>query len=246
MILNLIKKIVAQKNRLRAYMMSLSESYYYREYFIDSKKKLIFLVISKNACSSIKKTFLKKKIEDAYSIHTDQTANQFRKNKIAKSESDMFKFCFVRNPFDRIYSCYKSKLIHDPKNGFNHFQYYLFGYLSKSKSFDDFVKRIVKIPDCIADRHFHSQYNYIYKTNTHKIDFIGKFENLERDFEPIRKKYGLEELPNFNKTQNNKAEWKNYYTKNLADLVHQKYKKDFDIWYPTAHKELIEHLNKGK
>ncbi len=85
----------------------------------------------------------------------------------------------------------------------------------------------------------------MYKNGKCSVDYIGRFENIENDFEPIRKKYKLEKLPHFNKTQHKKDEWKEYYTKEIADLVYKRYRKDFDVWYPNAYKELMYYLNIG-
>ena len=163
-------------------------------YCICDKRKIVFFIIGKNACSSIKKTFYKKKFEDNYSIHK----NENRKFFLSKKEKTYFKFAFIRNPFDRVYSCYKSKFINDKKKysiELNYFYSYLFGYLRNCKNFNDFLFKINKIPNFLADRHFKSQYSLLYKNNKCLVDYIGRFENLEKDFEPIRKKYKLEKLP---------------------------------------------------
>ena len=155
-----------------------------------------------------------------------------------------YTFCFVRNPFDRFYSVYMYFL----KGGnLSHItsDINIQKEIKKYENFSNFIKKFdqFKYKDYL---HFLPQYLFIYKKNKCLVDYIGRFENLENDFEPIRKKYGLEKLPHLNKSQECKNEWKDHYTKELADLVYNLYKKDFELWYPDAYKELIDHIEKKK
>lgn len=88
-----------------------------------------------------------------------------------------FKFSFVRNPYDRVYSFYT----------------YLGFYTLVS--FQEFV--IKYLPKVMQDeRNFYfvqPMYNYIYSKNGEKlVDFVGKLENLSQDFKTVAQVLGLD------------------------------------------------------
>lgn len=214
-----------------------------KEYVVLDNKKLVYINNSKVACSSIKRTFIKDEIRDDYSIHN--YGKWKRKSKLNNNEKSYFIFTFVRNPFDRVVSCYESKYIGDRLKGKNPLQFdkYLLGALKKDSGFDGFVKKIIRIPDFLADRHFQSQYNLIFsKSGKCLVDYYGKFENMDEDFLQIQEQYDLESLPHFNRTS--EKNWKKYYTKETAKLVYEKYKKEiYQFGYEQDYIELIEYLD---
>jgi len=97
----------------------------------------------------------------------------------------------VRNPFDRLVSAYKSKFIKDLQIEGVRFNYerYMFGLFSRDESFESFVDKVCKLPDWISDRHFKSQYSTVYEKGTLKVDYIGKFENMDEDFQQLEEKF---------------------------------------------------------
>lgn len=81
-----------------------------------------------------------------------------------------FKFSFVRNPWDRFVSEFKFR-------GFD-----------KNYSFKDFVLRGLPKKDLYSDayRHIIPQYQYLYDDKGNQLeDFVGRFENLQSDFDVI-------------------------------------------------------------
>ena len=199
------------------------------KYVIDDKRKIVYLIISKVACTSIRATFTEHKIGDS-------------KTRLSTQQQDYFKFSFVRNPFDRLYSCYKNKFV--GKSGTRLIDNYPFNYFGHIASFEQFVKKVVRLPDIISDQHFMSQYFHLYKNNVCLVDSVGRFESLAKDFEPIRQKYQLGQLEHYNKSQSKVDEWKSHYTEELAALVYRQYKKDFKLFYPHAYQELLTYIKK--
>ncbi|WHH57485.1 sulfotransferase family 2 domain-containing protein [Petroclostridium sp. X23] len=214
-----------------------------KEYIIVPNKKIVYLNNSKVACSSIKSTFILDETPDDYSIHSK--VKDLSREYYAHEEREYFKFTFVRNPFDRLVSCYESKYKQDRKLGKKklHFDDYLFGYLREDKGFEIFLKKVILIPDFLADRHFQSQYKLIYdKKNRCLVDFVGKYENLSKDFSDIQKKYNLGNLPHFNKTTKNN--WMDYYNLETAKLVYDKYTKDIEVFeYKIEYQQLLNYLS---
>jgi len=98
--------------------------------------------------------------------------------------SDFFKFSFVRNPWKRILSEYRYR------NYFHH------------RSFKDFV--LNKMPRPGFDdkyRHVMPQYDMLHdKDGRLLVDFLGRFETLQQDFDRVCESLGLEnsQLPHRN------------------------------------------------
>jgi hypothetical protein len=66
-----------------------------------------------------------------------------------------------------------------------------------------------------------------------KMDFIGRFENLQDDFNIIARKLGIDEieLPHLRKSQ--RKSFEDYYCKESLKIINRLYKQDFDVFgYP--------------
>jgi hypothetical protein len=100
--------------------------------------------------------------------------------------SRLFKFSFVRNPWARILSEYRYR---------NYFQH---------RSFRDFV--LNKLPEPGWDdkyRHVMPQYDMLHDNNGKLlVDFVGRFESLQEDFDKVCEHLGIEEsqLPHRNRS----------------------------------------------
>lgn len=211
-----------------------------RNFLVLEDKKCAFLVIPKNACTSIKITIGKTYgIKPDYALEIDR---HFKNNlySILKNPDRYFKFAFVRNPYARLVSCYnywisKSYLYDE----------YIF-HIPKNITFAEFVKKIVKIPEFLADKHFVSQYSILYQNGELLVDYIGKIESLEQDWLIVAEKFGFEHSivrENISTPKKSKRDYRLYYTQELADMVYQRYQNDFELLgYQTAHQELLKFL----
>jgi len=125
-----------------------------------------------------------------------------------------FTFTFIRNPWDRVLSLYLFKidtnLIVD--RGFKHF---LENYeVSPWEQTPDTYENILEIPD-----------------GAKPIDFIGRFENLQEDFQQLSKKIGLDKYKltdGYNKTYHN--HYSNYYDGESKKKIYDLYKKDIEFF----------------
>ncbi|HOP10048.1 MAG TPA: sulfotransferase family 2 domain-containing protein [Oscillospiraceae bacterium] len=202
-------------------------------------KKVTYCIMPKVACSSIKASLYLQNFKDDYSVHREIPGEP----KLLKDDPEYFKFSFVRNPFDRLVSCYESKYHRDVeiKMDVLDFRFYLLGSLAKDRGFNRFIKSVCIIPKRFANMHFRSQYLTIYRHGKCMMDFVGKFENLEIDYEPIRAKYGFDPLRHYNKS--NRSNWMDYYTPKTAKMVYRKFKKDFEIFgYQDEYEKLLKYL----
>ena len=231
---------------ITAYVFMMSAIHLIRFGFVDPpeyievpEKQSAYINIPKAACSSFKASITNRNFPDDYSVHT-AIGGKFRFSRL---NSDYFVFSFVRNPFDRLASCYESKFHRDAaiKKPYLAYKYYLLGILSKDLGFEHFIKTIYRIPERLAEKHFRSQHSSLYRHGKCVADFVGKFENLETDYEPIRQKYGFAPLKHYNKTD--KGNWMDYYTPKTAKMVYRKYRKDFETFgYQDEYEKLLKYL----
>ncbi len=190
------------------------------------KYKAIYFFVPKVASTSLKKLCI-----DVINIGVEKRAHFHRTHfpsidRKAVSKGDgYFKFAFVRNPYDRLVSCYFGKVVQRRD--------FASGDFWKDKSFEDFVKIICKMSNSEMDIHFRPQYTFLTDTNGKLlVDFIGRFENINEDFGKIKERayFSKElELPHLAKTKH--EEYQKYYTEETKRLVAQKYKKDLELFH---------------
>jgi hypothetical protein len=168
-----------------------------------------------------------------------------RKRKIllkvedALSCSHYRKFCFIRNPWDRLLSCYIDKISERPKTtqwkiiGVHRGFHKKFGNIFYAgMKFLDFVDAVAEIPDDQADRHFRSQYTFFSTPNYRfEMDFIGYLERISQDFEAVRTLCGFPhsiQFPHLLKKRHD--DYKNYYSKSLIVKVGYRYETDIKMF----------------
>lgn len=143
-----------------------------------------------------------------------------------------FKFGFVRNPWDRLFSAYNF-LKH---GGFNDSdREWANTHLSKFREFNHFVETWVNKKNIYRYRHFIPQSEFLCSPITQRIlvDFVGFFENLESDFSYVKEKLGLTEavLVYENITQKNyKKDYRTAYTDRTRNIVADIYRRDIEIF----------------
>lgn len=133
-----------------------------------------------------------------------------------------FKFAFVRNPWDRLASCWRDKVIKQ-----NHFQFAQ-SELEKMKSFKNFVNYVYDQDVGNCDVHIRSQSELI---DLNKIDYLGRIETFNKDAGVIFHKLGLpeKEISRWNVTSQ-KMPYQEYYDEQLAEKVSHIYQRDIQIF----------------
>lgn len=155
--------------------------------------------------------------------------------------SSYFKFSFVRNPWSRLVSEYK------------------FRSYGNSYSFSEFVESHLPEANDYLDtyRHVVPQVDYLYDGQGGLlVDFVGRFETLQRDFDRVCEQLGLSEttLPYRNasasggrfsavrsllarvlsggekKTSQSESRYTDYYDKRTRDLVAKIYQRDIEAF----------------
>ncbi len=221
--------------------MLLHGEYIPTEYYVNDHKRLVYISIPKVACTSLKIALFSRELENRdnkneyMGIH--RLATEYCHHQLPAGCRKYFKFAFVRNPFDRLVSCYADKartaVQHNGKyyfsSKYNHVLIRkLYGNsFSQDMAFEDFIRLVHRIPDCLSDAHFKSQYSVLYRKGKPVTDFVGHFENLASDWDKIAQRFDLPPLQQKNIAD--RSYWKDYYSSSgTVKLVADRYKNDID------------------
>lgn len=220
-----------------------------REWLVFPDRRLAFLVLSKNACTSIKRAIGARYGIDAPDIHAAVGWKPHKRWGLLHGDERSYgSFAFVRNPFVRLVSCYRDKILWEPGDPVYPRPYYdIAPYrLPTNMSFGEFVHRVARIPDRIADRHFKSQTADIYQDGRTIVAFVGRMERLATDWAMIAQRYDLPvtlERAHTTRAKGPHDDWRDYYDKQLVDVVAQRYHADLRLLrYEDAREELLAHL----
>ena len=150
------------------------------------------------------------------------------KEIVGEQWNGYFKFCFVRNPWDRFVSLYfyfKGDVI--GANYDNKINTKLGRKAYNCKTFKQFCKKYTTFE---SNRHFWPQSNWIYENGKLCIDFVGRLETINQDFKAICKKLDLPEvqLPHYLKTSH--GDYRGYYDESSKRLVGEYYRKDIELF----------------
>ena len=218
------------------------------KYIVSDEHRFVYFVVQKVACTSIKTTLaplfgidtakadaLQREAKPHFIIHRifRESGYQIDKAELLTSPQydDYFKFAFVRNPWDRLVSCYSDKIV-----GKNHKRHdirpALFPGICKGMPFDEFVRAVHAIPDKEADSHFRSQHVSLCEPDGRiMVDFVGRFENLHEDFAYVSREIGVPEieLPHILRSERGPG-YRAFYDEDTEVLVGERYEKDVELF----------------
>lgn len=206
---------------------------------IDKKNKLLFVHIPKCGGTSINNIFnFKKKFKYLSGIDKE---NRIQYNHLTLKQikkfiklKKYFSFSFVRNPFDKMVSEFFFRKSFENKNCI----LYL-GQLDLQKlTFEEFINKIfeVKLTHSLnrtfGEAHLVSQTKYLYVKGKLKIDFLGRFENYEKDLKKLLKKLkrkkGIELQEICHKNSSSHENYKNYYNSSTKKIIEKMYEDDLN------------------
>ncbi len=131
------------------------------------------------------------------------------------------KFSFVRNPYDRIYSFYTSKIVNGQSPGM---YYQKFG-ITKDSTFAECVDILTAIDPIELEPHAAPQSMILYDGEILLADFLGKVETFEKDWPVIQDLTGYElELEHANRTRN---ATKALFSEEIKQRIFDYYRDDF-------------------
>lgn len=136
--------------------------------------------------------------------------------------SGYFKFAFVRNPFDRLVSCWYNKALNS-----NYFRFDPETH-RKLSSFPEFADFACGLDLNVGDPHLRLQSRLI---DLCAVDFVGRYERFAADFAQLCARLGVpaEGLPRLN-ASDGRNEYHGYYDAALAGRVAEAYRRDIQIF----------------
>jgi hypothetical protein len=137
--------------------------------------------------------------------------------------ADYFKFAFVRNPWDRLVSCWNDKVVAKKGRTFN-FSESQATEMLKFENFVDFVSG-VNVKDC--DPHLRLQCEAIDLGN---VDYLGRLETFETDFRKICGRLGIPCDVIETRNAYPRKHYREYYTDALREKVARIYQRDIQIF----------------
>ena len=176
--------------------------------------KSVFFHVAKTGGTSISQWMFHNTLNAKPMKRHHTTPKKFFTDEYPNFRKGSFKFCAVRNPWDRLYSMYmylkrRNRLLP------NHDTFEIF-ILSRLWG------------KCIEPQFSYSQV----------CDYVLQFEQLEEDFKEIQKFYNCYEPLGVAKNVNKmKEHYSKFYTQRMIDAVAEKHKIDIDTYrYDYEHK----------
>jgi chondroitin 4-sulfotransferase 11 len=190
---------------------------------ISDSHNFVFVATTKTGSTSIE-NHLKFYQSTKYKItHLNDSYNKHCSLKIIYGKfpfiENYFKFAMVRNPFDWVVSWYFYRKSRQNKNNTKNISFKKWLIDENSSAYN--IKGIGLSL---------SQYDIINCNADIKIDFIGRYENIQKDFNVICDKIGIpqQQLPHKNKTKH--KHYTEYYDDETREIVAQKYEKDIEYF----------------
>lgn len=187
----------------------------------EYSKKFIFIHIPKTGGRSMR-VVLKKRhpnSEKLYepSIWLHPNINDYIKD--GYNIDEYFKFAFVRNPWDRLLSNYhfRIQILRSEDTASVSFRDWVIN--SKTREGHSFLNTVEM---------YKTQYSYITFNKTKMVDFIGRFENLQQDWDFICDQLQIKRqaLPHNNKSSH--SSYRDYYDEDTVNIVREYFKEDIE------------------
>jgi Sulfotransferase family len=198
---------------------------------ISIKYQFIFIHIHKTAGTSIESAL--QKYLSPFEITLSRSRQEHIKAKELKenlekfwqglhltqqSFDNYFKFAIVRNPWDHQVSLYYH-ILRDP----THFQH---NTVKNLGNFERYIEWLVKESCQPLQKDFLDDLN-----GNIIVNFIGRFENINYDFQEICQKLNLQaQLPHLNKNINSRNKFCNYYNSKTQQMVYEYFQQDIDFF----------------
>ena len=207
----------------------------------SKKHSFIYMETPKVACTTVKRVLQQAEAGGGLTYDKPGVVHDRTRSPLLAPRQDLsafveawraeeyFRFCFVRNPFTRILSCWLDKMVKiqferkrlAPKLNLKS---------ENPPTFNVFLSAIAEQKDEECDIHWAPQ-TYLLRPNRVSYSFIGRFELFREQFRKICEHLGISEYAN-----DLSITWhathayekvKNYMGKQEIELIHRIYERDF-------------------
>jgi len=189
-------------------------------FYIKKREDVIFIHIVKTAGTSLRHSMRFNKINQSSKTKKHYFAKEVIETIGQEYWDAAFKFTFVRNPWDRLYSYYrfeqrKNKIASE----------------EQGNTFELWLKSTLKNQYSSPYEKIRPQVEWLKDFNeTIDIDFIGRFENLEEDVNSLGKLLNMKiKLPHINQNLP-VVHYSTAYTDELEELIRVHYKEDIEMF----------------
>ena len=209
---------------------------------ISHKHKYLYFVVPKCASKTIRLS-LGQYTDIGYPkpspLGQHITINDFFKSNYFDLFEQYFKFTFVRNPYEKLYSSFMQdihawqsyKIWHSVKKDI---------FLSIGENFNRYMQEYVYESDIKSDWdyiHFCPMHEFATIDNELCLDWFGKAENIENDLQELSKLLNLDikkhQDANIRSKPSTNVKYLDKYTRETITLVNEIYSKDFELFsYP--------------
>lgn len=159
--------------------------------------------------------------------HDIRNPNHVSLNRYRLQNPDIFSFAFVRNPWDRVVSCY-----HYLKSGgiFPGDKADAARFVDRYEDFREFVLEGLQDDAILKQMHFMPQYEWLSDGDDLIVDQVGKFEKLQPAFSRWFRSLGLPDykLPHVNKSSH--KHYKTYYSEDMIRVIRRVYARDVELF----------------
>jgi hypothetical protein len=190
---------------------------------ISHKHKALFFHMPKCGGTSIEHVlgscgFQKSPREAFYQNQHSVSLFDQAKKEYADHIDDYYKFCFVRNPWDRMVSVWKKHALPFSESG-------------RFPNINDFNTFIRKYPLPQKNILWHARSQFFQLKNPSFYNFIGRYENIEEHLFFVLDSIGATNnisLPKLNQSSHN--HYSNYYNEYSVKKVGEMYKEEIDYF----------------
>ena len=141
----------------------------------------------------------------------------------------------MRNPWDRMASLYKNKIIPNPSHAVKPSKLIRYHGFRSDMNFAEFVLHLIKLDPSDLDVHAQPQYKFILHNGIKVVDYIGFIENLEQDWKTICVNANIKHKPLQRINSSDGDHYKYYYNTNeskkndIKNIVSNYWKKDIEL-----------------
>lgn len=192
-------------------------------------RNILFLHIPKTAGSSLNHHPISQKID--CKIHPISEFGIW--DKITEENAqDHYKIAFIRNPWDRFVSLYFYFYNMQPNHWAYKYDHQTVQNIRRFKSFEDFCLNFNDFDEAQPFKKFHffNQSCWTHYKNKNIVDFLGRYESLNRDVQHLETKLNLESCSLKTKNKSKHNYYTDYYKSDTEDLVADIYAKDINYF----------------